>query len=66
MNMCLLLIRTFLRSIILHMFSEVLAITLKQRCIRNMILEHSTQQDIYLNILITIVIVLLIITRSIN
>ena len=38
--------KTFLRSIILQMFSEVITITLKMIYIRNMIIEPSAKQKI--------------------
>ena len=40
------ILKTFLRSIILQMFSEVITITLDIIYIRNTIIEHSTQQKI--------------------
>ena len=55
--------KTFLRSIILQMFSEVKAIILKMIYIRNTIIEHPITKITKLSILITIIMMLLIIIR---
>ena len=41
-----LILKTFLRNIMLEMFSEVITITQNIVYIRNTVIEHSTQQEI--------------------
>ena len=60
------ILKTFLRNIILQMFSEVITITLELVYIRNMRIESPITQITQLKILITIVMVLQIITKEIQ